>query len=92
MRAARLSLLLSPVVGFCSYRNQDLVHRDIEEIPERVKVVYRRKALSPLPLVDRLGLFKSEVLLKVPDGQSPFDTETPDVVPGRDQVDHGVLH
>ena len=91
MRAARLSLLLSVSMQLVSYRNQDLIHCDPEEIAERVEIVYRRKALASLPLVDRLGLFEAEVLLKVPDGEPSLDTKASDVFPRRSQIDYGVL-
>ena len=91
MRAARLALLLSVDIQLVSYRNQDLIHCDPEEVSERVEVVYRRKALTPLPFVDRLGFLEAEVLLKVPHGQSTFDAKPLDVVPRGNQVDHGVV-
>ena len=91
MRAAWLSLLLSVSIELISYRNQDLIHCDPEEIAERVEIVYRRKALASLPLVDRLGLFEAEVLLKVPDGQPSLDAKASDFFPRRCQIDYGVL-
>ena len=91
MRAARLTLLLSVDIQLVSYRNQDLIHCDPEEVSERVEVVYRRKALTPLPFVDRLGFLEAEVLLKVPHGQSTFDAKPLDVVPRGNQIDHGVV-
>ncbi len=84
MRAARLSLLLSIDIELVSYRNQDLIHCDPEEVAERVEIVYRRKALASLPLVDRLRLFEAEILLKISDGQPSLDTKASDVVPRRD--------
>ena len=91
MRAARLCLLLSVIIRSVSDRNQDLVHGDPEEIAERVEIVYRRKALASLPLVDRLGLFEAEILLQVPDGQPALHAEAPDVFPRCGKVDYGVL-
>ena len=75
-----------------SYRNQDLIHCDPEEIAERVEIVYRRKALASLPLVDCLGLFETEVLLKVPGGEPSLDTKASDVFPRCGEIDNGVLY
>ena len=88
-RAAGLRLLLDIVWKVDRDGDQDLIHRHAEEAAERVEIVHGGKACAFLPLVDRLRLLKAEEGLQVPNGEAPLEAQTPDVVPGRDQVDHG---
>lgn len=72
-------------------RHQDIVHGYIQQGAQSVEVVHRRQAFPPLPLVDGLGLLKTEKLLQVPDGQTPALSQPADVGPGSGKVDNGEL-
>lgn len=88
-RAAGSCLLLVIFRGDPSDWDQDLVHRHPEEDAEGVEVVDRGKARALLPLVDRLRLVKAEEALQIADGETALHPQTADIVPGRDEVDHG---
>ena len=49
--------------------------------PERVEVIYSRKALAVLPFIDGAGLLKAEIALDVPNRQPAFDAQAADIVP-----------
>ena len=68
-------------------RYQDVVHGHIQQGAQGIEVVYRGQALTPLPLVDGLGLLKAEELLEVPDGQTFRLPQPTDVGPGGGKVD-----
>lgn len=70
-------------------RNQDAVHRDLQEDPQGVEVVDCGKGLALLPLVDGPRLLEAEVPLQVADGQAVLLTEPLDVAPRSNQVDDG---
>ena len=55
--------------------------------------IYRRQALSLLPFVDRLWLFKTEVSLQVADTHPALDAKTDDVLSGRNRInDRKLFH
>jgi len=60
------------------YRHQNFVHRYVQQRTQSVEVVNRGKALTPLPLVDGLGLPEAEAALKVPDGKPVFPAQPDD--------------
>ena len=68
-------------------RHQDIVHWYIQQGAPGIEVVHRRQALATLPLVDGLGLFKTEELLEIPDGQTFRLPQPADVGPGSGKVD-----
>ena len=85
---AGLILLLAEIICF-SDGDQYPVHRHIEEISERVEVIYGRQALAVLPFIDGSGLFKAEIALNIPNGQSALNAQAADVVARSDEVDYG---
>ena len=72
-------------------RHQDVVHGYIQQGAQGVEIVHRGQALAPLPLVDGLGLLKTEELLEVPDGQPLRLPQLADVGSGGGKVDDGEL-
>lgn len=68
-------------------RHQDIVHGYIQQGAQSVEVVHRGQALTPLPLVDGLGLLKAEELLQVPDGQTFRLPQPADVGPCGGKID-----
>lgn len=72
-------------------RHQDVIHGHIQQVTQGVEVVHRGQTLSPLPLVDGLGLLKAEELLEIPDGQALRLPQPADVGPGGGKVDDGEL-
>ena len=60
--------------------NQNLLHRNLKEIPQRVQIIYRGKAFAFLPLVDRSRFLKTEVALQVSNRQAALNTQPPNVV------------
>ena len=67
--------------------HQDVLHGYFQQHAEGVQVVDGGKIFAPLPFVDGLRIFESEVFLEVTDGQSPFLAESGDVRAGGGQVD-----
>lgn len=72
---------------FDRHGDEDLIYRDVQDVPERVQVIYRGEALSALPLVDRPRLFKAKVLLQVLYRQAALLAQPLDVAAGRREVD-----
>ena len=70
-------------------RHQNVVHGHIQQGTQGVEIVHRGQALTPLPLVDGLGLLKAEELLEIPDGQALRLPQPTDVGPGGGKVDDG---
>ena len=85
-RAAGIFLLLAVTFDIFD-GNQYLIHRHAEEIPERVEVIYSRKALAVLPFIDGAGLLKAEIALDVPNRQPAFDAQAADIVSRCREVD-----
>ena len=67
--------------------HQDVVHGHIQQGAQGVEVVHRGQAFPTLPLVDGLGLLKTEKLLQVPDGQALGLPQPADVSPCGGKVD-----
>ena len=51
-----------------------------------MQIIYGRQALSLLPFVDRLWLFKTEVCLQVADTHPALDAKADDVLSGRNRI------
>lgn len=85
-RAAGIFLLLAVTFDIFD-GNQYLIHGHAEEIPERVEVIYSRKALAVLPFIDGAGLLKAEIALDVPNRQPAFDAQAADIVSRCREVD-----
>lgn len=70
--------------------NQDLIHRNLKEIPQCVQIIYRGKAFTFLPLVDCSRFLEAEVALQVSNRHAALKAQAPDVVSRSDKVDNGI--
>jgi hypothetical protein len=70
--------------------NQDLIHRNLKEIPKCVQIIYSGKAFAFLPLVDCPRFLKAEVALQISNSQAALHAQASDVVSRGDKVNHGI--
>ena len=79
--AASLSLLpIAYQIQFWCDGDQDILDGCVQDGAQGVQIVDSRQSFSLLPFVDRLRLLKAKVVLQIPDGQAPFQTEPQDVL------------
>ena len=69
-------------------RDHNLIHGDLKQCAEGIKVIDAGQALSLLPFVDGLGRIKAEKLLKIVDGQASLLPQPGDVCAGGHRVDY----
>ena len=73
-------------------RDQNLIHGDLKEFTEGIEVVHTGEALSFLPLVDCLRLFKTEKPLEIPDGKATLLPQPGNICPSCHGVDYRESH
>ena len=70
--------------------NQDLIHRNLKEIPKCVQIIYSGKAFAFLPLVDCPRFLKAEVALQISNSQSRAPCAGVGCCSRGDKVNHGI--
>ena len=71
--------------------NQDLIHWNLKEISECVKIIYRGEGFAFLPFINGARFSKAKIALQVSDGHTALHAQSADVISRGGKINHGIF-